>query len=337
MGMSAKRTRGRCRHDRPRPETTCRGYRQSVPGTVAGTLRDLGQWTWGDDDEGLLDGSDWWYRCRFDAPEGSVDGPWQLELDGLATVADVWLNGEHLVHSENMWVAHRLPVDRLAAPQRAAASLRRAGPAAGPTPAPPPLAKPAPPLAEPALVPHDAAGPRRRDGRRAGRPVGPWRPVRLRRGGSAPFVAGRSVRATCDGADGVVEIHLRLEGVEAGTEVELRVGEHRHATTAVEPDGATVVERHGPRPRCGALVAAHARPSAAVRGGPDCRRRRPRPWQRRFPDGGGRPRRRGVHALAQRRPHLLPRRALGSPRRRDTAAPPRRHCARRSSSWSTPA
>ena len=43
-----------------------------------------------------LDGQDWWYRCRFaasprpDAPDG-----WVLELEGLATLADVWLNGRH--------------------------------------------------------------------------------------------------------------------------------------------------------------------------------------------------------------------------------------------------
>src|SRR5271155_1436848 len=54
----------------------------AVPGTAASALRDLGLWAWGDDDQGLLDGSDWWYRCRFDAPEGPLDGPWQLELDG---------------------------------------------------------------------------------------------------------------------------------------------------------------------------------------------------------------------------------------------------------------
>jgi beta-mannosidase len=86
-----------------------------VPGTAASALRDLGHWTWGDDDQSLLDGSDWWYRCRFDAPEGALEGPWQFDLDGLATVADVWLNDEHLLHSENMWVAHQLDVDRLEA------------------------------------------------------------------------------------------------------------------------------------------------------------------------------------------------------------------------------
>src|SRR5580700_2545361 len=47
-----------------------------VPGTAAGALRALGQWRWGEDDQGLLDGSEWWYRCRFDAPEDSGQGSW---------------------------------------------------------------------------------------------------------------------------------------------------------------------------------------------------------------------------------------------------------------------
>lgn len=82
-----------------------------VPGTVAGALRDAGRWHWGGDDEELLDGRDWWYRCRFAA---TGEGPWELRLDGLATVADVWLNGEPILHSESMFVAHRLSVTALA-------------------------------------------------------------------------------------------------------------------------------------------------------------------------------------------------------------------------------
>ena len=212
----------------------------AVPGTAAGALRDLGQWTWGDEDQALLDGSDWWYRCRFDAPEGLLEGPWQLDLDGLATVADVWLNDEHLLHSENMWVAHQLRVDRLEAHNML---LLR-------------FAALAPLLARRRPRPRWRSLLLRSQNQRwyrttllgrvqgwapSGAPVGPWRPVRLRRGGTEPFVAERSVHATCDGADGVVEIRLRLEGVEAGTEAELRVGDHRHAATVVDADGSTVL------------------------------------------------------------------------------------------------
>src|SRR6202453_2925351 len=213
----------------------------AVSGTAAGALRDLGQWTWGDDDQALLDGSDWWYRCRFDAPEGPFEGPWQLDLDGLATVADVWLNNEHLLHSENMWVAHQLRVDRLQAHHTL---LLR-------------FAALAPLLARRRPRPRWRSLLLRSQNQRwyrttllgrvqgwapGGAPVVPWGPVRLRRVGTEPFVAERSVRATCDGADGVGEIRLRLEGVEGGTEAELRIGDHRHAATVVDVDGSTVLD-----------------------------------------------------------------------------------------------
>ena len=74
-----------------------------VPGTVAGAYRAAGR-TVGHDE---LDGRDWWFRHRFPG----VPGAWLLELGGVATVADVWLNGVHLLHGENMFRAHRLPVD----------------------------------------------------------------------------------------------------------------------------------------------------------------------------------------------------------------------------------
>jgi beta-mannosidase len=227
-------------------------------------LRDLGQWTWGDDDQAILDGSEWWFRCRFDAPEGSPEGPWRLELGGLATVANVWLNDEHLVHSENMWVAHQVHADRL---EPHNVLLLR-------------FAALAPLLAQRRPRPRWRSLLLRSQNQRwyrttllgrvqgwasSGAPVGPWRPVRLRRVGTEPFVAERSVRATCDGPDGVVALRLRLEGVGAGTAVEVRVGDDSQTTTAVEADGSTVLDAtirvpaaerwwphtHGPQPLYG--------------------------------------------------------------------------------------
>src|SRR5947209_5509027 len=72
-----------------------------VPGTVAGALgrpeadRDL-------------DAEDWWFRVRFDSPDGG--GPHVLELDGLATVAEVYLNGTRILESDSMWTAHAVDV-----------------------------------------------------------------------------------------------------------------------------------------------------------------------------------------------------------------------------------
>jgi beta-mannosidase len=213
----------------------------TVPGTAAGALRDLGQWAWGENDEDRLDGSAWWYRCRFDAPVGPSDGPWQLELDGLATVADVWLNEAHLLHSENMWRRHRLAVDRIQA--RNELLLR--------------FAALTPLLARRHPRPRWRSLLLRSQNQRwyrttmlgrvpgwapSGAPVGPWRPLRLRHVGSAPFVADSSVRPACAGPDGVVAVHLLLTGVEVGTDVELLVADQRHTATVVEVDGATVVD-----------------------------------------------------------------------------------------------
>ena len=50
-------------------------------------------------------GEDTWYRCTF-----SGDGD-TLVFHGLATIADVYLNGAHILHSENMFVRHEVPVE----------------------------------------------------------------------------------------------------------------------------------------------------------------------------------------------------------------------------------
>ncbi len=71
-----------------------------VPGTVASALRDAGTWTV--DDQVDFDASDWWFRTRFRAP---VSAAADLDFEGIATVAEVWLNGERVLASDNMFVA----------------------------------------------------------------------------------------------------------------------------------------------------------------------------------------------------------------------------------------
>ena len=58
-----------------------------------------------------FDAEDWWYRVNFVRPQQGPDERLVLGFDGLATVADVWLNGEPLLSSTNMFVAHERPVD----------------------------------------------------------------------------------------------------------------------------------------------------------------------------------------------------------------------------------
>lgn len=61
-----------------------------VPGTVPGGPE--------------VEDEDHWYRSR-------VEGPALLELDGLATLADVFLDGRRVLQSANMFRAHRLELE----------------------------------------------------------------------------------------------------------------------------------------------------------------------------------------------------------------------------------
>ena len=77
----------------------------SVPGTAASALRDAGL---PEPTPAELDGRDWWFRCRV--PSGvPAGGALELRLDGLATVADVWLDGRHLSRSDSMFAPVRVP------------------------------------------------------------------------------------------------------------------------------------------------------------------------------------------------------------------------------------
>jgi beta-mannosidase len=50
-----------------------------------------------------VEGRDWWYRARVPAPPSTGGGRTLLVCQGLDTVADLWLDGEPLGHSENMF------------------------------------------------------------------------------------------------------------------------------------------------------------------------------------------------------------------------------------------
>ncbi len=82
-----------------------------VPGTAAGALRDAGRWRHGDPRD--FDAEEWWFRARFDAPPAEPDEQVLLELDGIATVAEVFLNGERVLESDSMFATHALDVGAL--------------------------------------------------------------------------------------------------------------------------------------------------------------------------------------------------------------------------------
>ena len=47
-------------------------------------------------------------ECRFSAPAEELEFRHVLQLEGLATIADVWVNGRHVLHSQNMFRAYEV-------------------------------------------------------------------------------------------------------------------------------------------------------------------------------------------------------------------------------------
>ena len=75
-----------------------------VPGTIASALRASGV-----SDEALAQPfahSDHWYRVKL-----SGNGRRRLRFNGLATIAEIWLDDRKLLESDSMFVAHDLDVD----------------------------------------------------------------------------------------------------------------------------------------------------------------------------------------------------------------------------------
>lgn len=86
---------------------TCDWQRAIVPGTVAMSVHhDL-------DAPGLFDADDWWYQLRFENQPQEPGNRHVLRLDGLATVAEAWLNGDQILTSQNMFLGHRIDVTGL--------------------------------------------------------------------------------------------------------------------------------------------------------------------------------------------------------------------------------
>ena len=77
-----------------------------VPGTVAAALAPDPAVA------GDYDAHDWWYRTTFVAPSRD-GGRCRLRFEGLATLAQVWLNGQQVLASDDMFVPHTVDVTPL--------------------------------------------------------------------------------------------------------------------------------------------------------------------------------------------------------------------------------
>ncbi|MGZ4187077.1 MAG: glycoside hydrolase family 2 protein [Solirubrobacteraceae bacterium] len=220
-----------------------------APGTAAAALRAAGQWDWHDERD--FDADDWWFRTRFDAAP-AVDGEELiLTFDGIATVSDVYLNGQHLLSSDSMFAAHRRDVGRLIGARNELAIHCRA--------LAPLLEVSRRPRARwrTALVSHGNLRFYRTMllGRAPGfapRPavVGPWKPVRLeRRRGVA--VHRLDLRPRAQSGRGRLEVHAVLRVLDGAREIraasiELSAEEAAHgARLELSPSGDGTVAATG--------------------------------------------------------------------------------------------
>ncbi len=83
----------------------------TIPATAASALRAAGKWNV--DVRRDFDAGDWWWRREIAAEAVGADLRRWLRLGGLATIADVWLNGQRIASSRNMFIEQEVPLDGL--------------------------------------------------------------------------------------------------------------------------------------------------------------------------------------------------------------------------------
>lgn len=88
----------------------------TAPCTVASALAKAGRWNL-DGPAQRFDEHDWWFRTEFEAPAPAVGVETWLVFEGLATIAEVWLNDRRVLASENMFVAHEIRIDGMLMPR----------------------------------------------------------------------------------------------------------------------------------------------------------------------------------------------------------------------------
>ena len=104
----------------PEPEALVRSlvdvHAATVPSTVASVLRAAGAWSLDSPATPPFDSEEYVYYARFATPDFAPGDAIVLGCEGLATIADVFLNGSLLFSSENMFVGVERRIDAMLRP-----------------------------------------------------------------------------------------------------------------------------------------------------------------------------------------------------------------------------
>lgn len=159
--------------------------------------------------ERAYDNEDWWFRTAFPAAD---PGPAVLRCDGLATIADVWLNGERVVHSDNMFIGSQALIPSLQADNELIVRFAALGPKLRQRHKRPRWRTPRLPSQHLRWYRTTLFG-RMLDAIPVPVPVGPWRDITIAPIRSAA-PARAVVRAACDpaGDGGSVDVRVELHG-----------------------------------------------------------------------------------------------------------------------------
>ncbi len=210
-----------------------------VPGTVAGAYRDAGRAV-----PAGLDDAEWSFRTHFEAAPAGNGEEVVLRLDGIATIADVLLDGVTIATSESMFLGQVVDITQLVGGSHELEIRCR--------PLTPLLAESRRPRARWRTALVDDGNLRwfrtsllgRAPGFSAGPPVvGPWRPVSIERRRGI-VVEDLRVRATLDGDVGRLEIGGRLRSLGADVPDRVQValdgpsGRHEATVDVTAADGS---------------------------------------------------------------------------------------------------
>jgi beta-mannosidase len=210
----------------PRDTDGLEWHEARVPGTAADVLEALGK-SLVERRAAALDEQDWWFRTTFAVAPALAGEELVLEA-GLATLAEVYVDGELVLESESMFLPAAREVSGLIGERTELAICARA---LGPR-----LREPRRPrqrwrtrlVGESNLRFYRTMLLGRAPGFAPGPPiVGPWRGVRLQRRRALAVDAVR-LRARIDGADGVLDVscQLRTLGDRACAAVQARLSGH---------------------------------------------------------------------------------------------------------------